>query len=195
MQRDFMLPGGALYVPGAERLIPNITKLVNLVRDRKALLISSACQHTVNDPEFRTFPPHCVRGTPGAELIPEARIDRMQLVPNDAAFVLPADILQAAQVLLEKQVLDVFQNPHAGEIVELLGRNTQFFVFGVVTEYCVQLAAKGLLERGRSVALVFDAIETLKAEEGAKTTSELCASGARLISTVEAIAEVKSAGA
>lgn len=195
MQRDFMLPGGALYVPGAERLVPNIDKLVNQARDGKALLISSSCQHTPDDPEFKTFPPHCVRGTTGAELIPEARIDGLRRVPNDPGVVLPADILQAPQVLLEKQVLDVFQNPHAGEIVDWLGRDTEFFVFGVVTEYCVQLAAKGLIERGRRVSLVFDAIETLKPEQGAKTTAELCASGARLISTAEAIAEVESSRA
>ena len=192
MQRDFMLPGGALYVPGAERLIPNIQKLVNLARADKALLISSACQHTPDDPEFKTFPPHCVRGSPGAELIPEARVEGLLRIPNDPAFLLPADLFQNRQVLLEKQVLDVFQNPHASEIVKRLGRETEFFVFGVVTEYCVQLAAKGLIERGQRVSRVFDAIETLKPEQGATTTAELCASGARLISTAEAIAEVEA---
>ena len=28
-QQDFMLPGGKLYVPGAERIIPNIKRLVD----------------------------------------------------------------------------------------------------------------------------------------------------------------------
>ena len=193
MQRDFMLPGGALYVPGAERLIFNIQKLVYLAREGKALLISSACQHTPDDPEFKTFPPHCVRGTPGAKLIPEARVEGLFRVPSDPKFVVPANVLENQQVLLEKQVLDVFQNPHAATIVEKLGRETEFMVFGVVTEYCVRLAAKGLLDRRRRVAVIFDAIETLKREEGACTTAELCASGARLISTAEAIAEVEAA--
>lgn len=195
MQRDFMLPGGALYVPGAERLIPNIKKLVALARQGKAPLISSACQHTADDPEFKTFPPHCVRGTRGAELIPEAQVDGLLRVPNDSGFALPKDVLQCPQVLLEKQVLDVFQNPHAAEIVELHGWDAAFFVFGVVTEYCVRLAAKGLLERGRRVAVVSDAVETLKTDQGAQTTAELCARGARLISTADALAEVESARA
>ena len=195
MQRDFMLPGGALYVPGAERLIPNIEKLVALARQGKAPLISSACQHTADDPEFKTFPPHCVRGTVGAELIPEARLDGLLRVPNDPEFALPKDVLRRPQVLLEKQVLDVFQNPHAAEIAELHGRDAAFFVFGVVTEYCVRLAAKGLLERGRPVAVVFDAVETLQTDQGAQTTAELCAQGARLISTADAIAEIAAARA
>jgi nicotinamidase-related amidase len=65
-------------------------------------------------------------------------------------------------------------------------------VFGVVTEYCVQLAARGLLERGRRVALVSDAVETLRKEEGQKTTSELTMKGARLTSTDKAIEEISA---
>jgi nicotinamidase-related amidase len=58
----------------------------------------------------------------------------------------------------------------------------------VVTEYCVRFAAKGLLERGRSVSVVKDAIETLKAEDGARTVAELRALGAKFITTDEALA-------
>ena len=61
-------------------------------------------------------------------------------------------------------------------------------MFGVVTEYCVRLVAKGLLERGRRVALVQDAIESLKAEEGTRTLEELTSLGARTVSTREGIA-------
>jgi nicotinamidase/pyrazinamidase len=189
-QRDFMLPGGALYVPGAERLLPNIQKLVQLARKGDAFLISSACQHTPNDPEFKVFPPHCVRGTPGAELVPEARAKKICTVPSDEAFVLPNNLRTYEQVLLEKQKLDVFTNPHTARIVEQFASDTEFIVFGVVTEYCVHLAAKGLLDRSRRVALVVDAIETLKKEEGDKTVSELAARGARLVSTEEVIRQI-----
>jgi len=40
-QADFMLPGGKLYVPGAEKIIPNIKRLVDAARDGRALLVSS----------------------------------------------------------------------------------------------------------------------------------------------------------
>ena len=69
-QADFLLPGGKLYVPGAEKRIPNMRRLVESARGGKALLISSADQHSPNDPEFQRFPPHCVRGTSGAEILP-----------------------------------------------------------------------------------------------------------------------------
>ena len=67
-------------------------------------------------------------------------------------------------------------------------RDAEFVVFGVVTEYCVRLAAKGLLERGRRVSIVQDAIETLKPEDGERTVAELDALGAKFISTDQALA-------
>ena len=33
-QRDFMLPGGALYVPGAEKILPNLKSLVDVATRR-----------------------------------------------------------------------------------------------------------------------------------------------------------------
>jgi nicotinamidase/pyrazinamidase len=39
-QKDFMLPGGKLYVPGAERLLPNIQKLTNAARQDRVFLVS-----------------------------------------------------------------------------------------------------------------------------------------------------------
>jgi nicotinamidase/pyrazinamidase len=190
IQRDFMLPGGALYVPGAERILPNVQRLVDLARAGRALLISSACQHTPDDPEFRVFPPHCVRGTPGAQLVPEARASRVLTVPNDPGFRMPPDLFAHDQILLEKQTLDVFQNPHAAAIINRLPDSTEFIVFGVVTELCVRCAAKGLLERGRRTSLVRDAVETLETGKGREAISELTGGGARLLSTAEALAQV-----
>jgi nicotinamidase/pyrazinamidase len=187
VQRDFMLPGGALYVPGAERLIPNLRKLVDVARAGRAFLVSSGCQHAPSDPEFNIFPPHCVRGTAGAELIFEARAEKLFTVPNDPHFALPDNLLDYQQVLLEKQTLDVFQNPHAEKIIERLPTNAEFIIFGVVTEYCVGCAARGLLDRKRHVSIVTDAIETLKKEVGEATISELAARGARLVSTADVL--------
>jgi len=189
-QADFMLPGGKLYVPGAEKIIPNIKRLVDVARHGNVLLVSDACRHSQNDPEFQTFPPHCIRGTPGARIIPEGLAQTFYTVANDEKYKLPKNLLSYQQIILEKQTLDVFDNPHASAIVELLGKDVEYVVFGVATEYCVRLAAKGLLERSRKVSLVKDVIETLKAEDGRRALEELKSLGARLITTDEAIAAV-----
>jgi nicotinamidase/pyrazinamidase len=190
-QADFMLPGGKLYVARAEKLIPNIKRLVDAARQGSVLLVSDACRHSRNDPEFQTFPPHCIRGTPGARIIPEGLAQTFYTIPNDEKYKLPKDLLGFQQIILEKQTLDVFDNPQTSKLVDRLGKNVDYVVFGVVTEYCVRLAAKGLLERRRKVSLVKDAIETLKAEDGRRALEELKSLGARLITTDEAIAALR----
>ena len=186
-QADFILPGGKLYVPGAEKIIPNIKHLVDAASETQTLLVSSGDAHPEVDPEFKIFPPHCLRDSPGAEIIPEGMLPRSYVVPNSASFALPPRILDFQQIVLQKQTFDVFDNPQTDEIVKRLGTESEFVVFGVVTEFCVRCAAKGLLARGHKVAVVQDAIETLKPEEGRHTLDELKALGARLITTEEAI--------
>jgi len=190
VQRDFVLPGGKLYVPGAEKLLPNIRRLTDAARQGRVFLVSHGDFHAPNDPEFKIFPPHCVKGTAGAELVPEAITDNVVRVPNEPDAKLPADLFKYKQILLEKQTLSIFETLHADELVKKLGRQPEFVVFGVVTEYCVSFAVKGLLDRGRRVAVVADAIETLKKEEGKKSLAEFELLGARLITTDQALAAI-----
>src|SRR6201988_2501755 len=194
-QQDFMLPGGKLYVPGAEKIIPNIKRLVEAAQKAESLLVSSACAHAADDPEFASFPPHCIRGTEGARIVTEGLAKDYVTIPNRAKFGLPADLFDHAQIVIEKQELDVFSNPHTNEIVERLGAGATYVVFGVVTEYCVHFASKGLLDRRRKVFVVEDAIETVKAEEGRRALSELDAMGASLVTTYEAIRMVETGSA
>ena len=190
-----MLPGGKLYVPGAEQCIPNMKRLTDAAREGRVLIVGDACMHTVDDPEFERFPPHCIRGTSGAEIIPETRADKVLSIPNRPDAALPQDLSEYKQIILEKQTLDVFDNPNTEAVLNHIAKFTdadaEFYVFGVATEYCVRLAAKGLLERGLRVALVRDAIETLKVEDGEKAIDELTSLGARLISTDQALAALE----
>jgi nicotinamidase/pyrazinamidase len=187
VQRDFMLPGGNLYVPGAEKLVPNIRRLTDAARQDRVFLVSHGCFHPPDDPEFKIFPPHCVKGTAGSELIPEALAERIARVANEADAQIPPDLSKYQQILLEKQTLNIFESRHADELVQRLGTHPEFVVFGVVTEYCVSFAVKGLLARGRRVSVVQDAIETLKQEDGQKTMADLQQLGARFTTTEQAL--------
>ena len=190
VQADFMLPGGKLYVPGAEKLLPNIRKLTDAARRGEVFLVSHGCYHPANDPEFKQFPPHCLKGSPGADFVPEALAEKLVRVENDTSVRLPEDMFKYQQIILEKQTLDVFETRHADELVERLGNAAEYVVFGVVTEYCVSCAVKGLLKRKRRVAVVRDAIETLAPEVGNKTLTELQSLGARLVTTDEILDKV-----
>lgn len=198
VQADFMLPDGKLYVPAAEKIIPNLNRLVETSRQGRVLLISSADAHQPDDPEFREWPPHCVKGTAGAALIPEARAANQFLIPNQKDSVLPDDLGVHQQILLEKNTLDVFDNPQTEAVLAKLNAPREqngdpgldFLVFGVVTEYCVRYAADGLLRRGHRVSIVEDAIQALDEKKGREILDGLQSRGARLISTEEALSLV-----
>lgn len=197
-QRDFMLPDGKLYVPGAEKIIPNINRLVEAVRQGRVFLISSADAHNPNDPELREWPPHCLKGDPGADLVAEASAPNQLIIPNEAKFAVPQNTSGYRQVILQKNTLDVFDNPKTEVLLNRFNSSgspafdpdPEFVVFGVATEYCVQRAAEGLLHRGRRVAIVTDAVRSIDPDKGRRVLANLHSSGARLITTDEALALV-----
>ena len=197
-QADFMLPEGKLYVPGAEKIIPNINRLVDQACQDRILLISSADAHQPDDPEFREWPPHCVKGTPGAALIPGACAKRRLVIPNERDFVFPHDLSACQQILLEKNTLDVFDNPNTDNLLTQLSSSKEpnadcsfhFLVFGVVTEYCVLRAADGLLRRGHRVGIIEDAIQSLDGMKGREILGDLQSRGAQLVSTEQALSLV-----
>src|ERR1700747_1954947 len=100
MQADFMLPGGKLYVPGAEKLLPNIKKLSDAPRRGHVLYVSHGCYHRHDDPEFATFPPHCVKGTPGSEYVEHATTNKVARGPNHPSAAIPQNLLDHQQIHL-----------------------------------------------------------------------------------------------
>jgi nicotinamidase/pyrazinamidase len=198
-QADFMRPGGTLYVPGAEKILPNLNRLVEAARQDRVFLVSSADAHNPEDPEFREWLPHCIKGTPGAEIVPEGLAPRRLVIPNSAEFKLPTDLQMYQQVILEKNSLDVFDNPHTEELVARIGpvgspafqANAEIMVFGVVTECCVRCAVEGLLRRSRRVGIATDTIRSLDEQKGAQLLADWQTRGIRLISTNEAMAIVR----
>ena len=192
-QVDFMLPEGKLYVPGAEKIIPNIGRLAGAAREGRVFLVASRDAHAPNDPEFKNFPPHCIRRTPGARILAEGMAENVVRVPNDGSFRMSEDFSRYEQAVIEKQTLDVFDNPYAGILVDQMGGGAEYAVFGVTTEHCVAYAARGLMDRKRKVAIVEDAIAAFDAEAGRRTLKELQARGARLITTEHALASLDGA--
>jgi nicotinamidase/pyrazinamidase len=175
-QLDFLYPAGALYVPGAERIVPAIARLNHNARERGIPVISTMDAHAENDPEFAAWPPHCISGTWGQHKPERTLLEKRVVIPNrDCELALES----AQQIVVEKQTVDVFLAPNLSRIIERLEAD-RFVVYGVVTEICVVFAVRGLLKLGRQVTLVTDAVETLNAEASARTLAEISRSGATL---------------
>ena len=182
-QVDFMLPGGRLYVPHAEEIIPNLGELMLWARAHKVPIVSTSDAHAPDDPEFGQWPPHCVAGTPGQRHIPETLFPDAVVIENSAgAFHLPRGWV--GQIVVEKRVYDFTTNVNIEAILASLNQ-PRFVVFGVATEYCVRSSVLSLRKRNLPVAVVRDAIKSISEEEGGKALAAMVAAGAQLVTTAE----------
>jgi nicotinamidase-related amidase len=184
-QRDFLLSGGRLYVPGAEAIVPQLERLTAWARDHFVPVISSACAHHPGDPEFAIYGPHCLAGTPAQQKIPETLLRRHLVIPNRPTNF--PDLRQFEQVILEKDRLDVFTNPNTEAVLAHFGEHLEIVLYGVVTEICVALAARGLLARGHRVRLVSDAVRHLDARKAEAAVDEICGAGGELVTTEQIV--------
>ncbi len=194
-QVDFMLPEGKLYVPGAEETAPAMARLVAAAREAGVVHVASADDHELTDPEIsddpdlrNTYPPHCLRGTPGAEKIPETKQTDPQplsLVPFPPGLV-PGLIEGRREILLLKKNFDVFTNPNTEALLAVLDPE-ELVVFGVATDVCDDAAIVGFLRRGRRVLFVEDAARGLDDERVAACTANWRKQGVEFTKTAEAV--------
>jgi len=171
-QLDFLLPAGALYVPGAETLIPRFAKITAYAAANGIPIVSTMDAHTENDPEFRAWPHHCVRRSMG---------QRKAIAPVADAVTVPLnancpDVSVARQIVLEKVTVDCFTNPHLPAVLKQLASD-RYIVFGVVTEVCVRHAIEGLLKTGKRVEVIEDAVRHLDERAAQETLDRLQAAG------------------
>jgi nicotinamidase/pyrazinamidase len=197
-QHDFMRPDGSLHVPGAEAIVGALDRLTRHARAAGIPIVHTADDHELGDDEiaeagadFRdTFPPHCLRGTPGAERIPETAppAGTVEVAWDGRGFDAGA-VAAAPEVLVRKKRFDVFTNPAANRVIEALRPDT-VVVYGVALDVCDRYAVEGLLARGDvDVVVVRDATAAIDAGRGSELLREWAARGVRVASTDEVVGE------
>jgi nicotinamidase/pyrazinamidase len=173
-QIDFLFPAGALYSDGAEKIIGTVAKLNHHAAKHKIPLISTMDAHSENDPEFGEWPHHCVVDTLGQQKPASTLLENRVILPNS-----PCEVTLNDQILLEKQTFSASSNVNFAHLLDVLAAD-RYVVYGVVTEVCVSLAALGLLETGKRVEIVTDAICAYDKEKGAAALQEFTAKGGHL---------------
>jgi len=179
-QNDFMFKEGKLYVPDAENIIENLKKLTEFAYRNNIPIFSSVDSHRQDDPEFKQFPPHCIKGTEGQKKINETKIKEPLFIPFDKTMKI--DFTKYRQFIFEKDKLSVFSNPNFEKAIEEIGKEI-FVVYGVATEYCVKECVEGLLERNKKVYIVVDAIKAVDEKKGKKFLEYAFSKGTSLIKT------------
>jgi len=197
-QYDFMHADGKLYVPGAESIIPNLQRLSRYARAHGIRVVASADDHVAghrelaDQPDFKTtFPPHCMKGTPGQQKIPETTLRDPLVIepePQDAARL--SERLQAHQgdVLLHKHWFDVFTNENVETVIAALRPRT-IVLYGVATDVCNKYAIEGLIARHPEVRLfaVTDAMKAIDPDAQEHLLRQWAEEGVRMIQTDELV--------
>jgi nicotinamidase/pyrazinamidase len=215
-QHDFCHPEGALFVRGADAIVPTLAALVRRAREANAKIIGSVDSHAFDAWEFAGaedagpagerpgFPPHCVKGTAGWLKVPCTLAPRARFIPNvkvrDDELVRLIDAHAPEQILLEKEVYSLFANPNADAVLaRLIGDGPpRFVVCGVALDYCVKAATLGLLDwltrenRRGEVLLVRDAVASVVPDDGPRALEECRARGAIVVDAKQALAAFAS---
>jgi nicotinamidase/pyrazinamidase len=193
-QHDFMDADGALPVPEADAIVPNLRRLTEAAVASGTPIVASADAHPPDDPEFEQFGPHCVAGTPGQAKIDATTAPGWEVADADRLGS-QAERLAAGelpQLVIEKQDLDVFTEPAADRLLRLL-RPARVYVYGVTTEYCVLRAVRGLLDRGWAATVVTDAVKAIDSEEGGRALEEMTKAGVETAGTEDALSALREA--
>jgi nicotinamidase/pyrazinamidase len=171
-QVDFMSSDGKLYVPGAETIAANLERLTNYAHATGITIIASADEHVMTHeeisetPDFQdTFPPHCMRGTPGQRRIAETFLrDPLVIAPDEP---LPDLAGHQGDILFLKHWFDVFTNPHVSAVVNALDVS-DIVLYGVALDVCDRYAVEGLRKFHPEIAItvVSDAVKALDANVG-----------------------------
>jgi nicotinamidase/pyrazinamidase len=197
-QVDFMEPSGKLYVPEARQIAPTLERLIDIGRAAGLAHVASADDHELTDPEIsdspdlrNTFPPHCLRGTRGAEKILETKQRDplpFSLVPFPPGLV--AGMIEGKrELLLLKKNFDVFTNPNTQPLLDALDPD-EIVVFGVATDVCDDAAIRGFLLRGRRVVFVEDAARGLDEARTQACVASWRAGGVEIKTAEEVIASL-----
>jgi nicotinamidase/pyrazinamidase len=179
VQNDFC-PGGALAVPGGDRVIEPLNRAVEHVVGRGGVVYASRDWHPPDTAHFQAhggpWPPHCVAGTPGAQLHERLRL------PSDAV------IVSKGQDRADHGYSATEGTTDAGTtLVDDLRRRgvSELYVGGLATDYCVRASVLDLRREGFRVTVLEDGVAGIGDEDSRRALAEMKAAGATIGSTRE----------
>ena len=187
MQNDF-IPGGALEVPGGDKIIP----VINSLQEKFELVIATQDWHPENHMSFASghpdkkpfdtikwrgmdqvlWPDHCVQNSPGAEFHPELDVLKIEAIFRKG---------------MDKNIdsySGFYDNGHeknTGLAGYLRERNAnELFFCGLAADVCVNFSIMDALREGFSATLIEDATSPIDADAFEKIKKELVEKGCRI---------------
>lgn len=146
MQRGFLEPGHPLFCgEEARRVIGPIWRCLEKEVKKGAVLFFTADTHDPDDKEFQMWPPHCIKGTEEAEIVPEL-----------GEYV-------AMGTVIPKRRYSAFFDTDLGERLAALGPD-RLIVCGVCTDICVMHTVADARNRDYPVEVVEEGVASFDPE-------------------------------
>jgi nicotinamidase/pyrazinamidase len=173
VQNDFC-PGGSLAVADGDQVVDVINRLI----PNFPLAVATQDWHPPDHVSFKDrggpWPSHCVQGTPGAELHPALRKERITAFLRKGASS-DQDAYSGFEARDEGgRTLDEVLKGHFA---------TTLYVTGLATDYCVKATVLDGLRYGYQVSVVTDGVRAVNVnpDDGMRALQEMASAGARLV--------------
>ena len=145
MLNDFIEDGGTLKIEGAKEIVPFIKGFKAGFEKKGAPVIYICDSHKKNDPEFKFWPPHCIEGTEGAEIV-------KSLKPTENDYV------------IKKATYSGFHRTKLDELLKQLGVDT-VYITGVAMNICVHYTAAEARMNGYDVIVPLTGVKGLTKDD------------------------------
>jgi nicotinamidase-related amidase len=181
-QRDFFLAEGMACVRNHRRILANIRRLMAWARTYNVRIISTAqiYRNGNGNPDKGHW---CVEGTDGIRKIHYTLVKKRKSYAADGYTDFSKEVLKENdQLILFKRCADPFKEPRAERILTEL-KADEFIVIGASVEDAVKATVLGLLQRGKRVSIVVDAVGSHDKHAADIAFRQMQAKGARLIET------------
>lgn len=180
-QKDFLLAEGKACIRNHRRILAHIRRVMAWARSEHIPIISTAEVYPNNNGESTDG--HCIDGTDGQKKVRYTLMKDRVSFAADGNTDLPRDMLRRhRQVILHKRCVDPFDEPRIDRLLSEL-RASEFILVGTSLEGSVKMTALGLLQRGKKVTVVIDAVGTRDKKDAKLTLRKMETKGAKLIET------------
>ncbi|MEB3323588.1 MAG: isochorismatase family cysteine hydrolase, partial [Synechococcaceae cyanobacterium] len=137
--------GGPAYQERAQAILPALKRLIEGARAAGVLVVYATDAHTPDDSELAKWPPHAMKGTKWAEIVPE-------LAPREGDLV------------LGKTTYSPFVSSNIDGELQQRGI-TRLYVTGLHTDCCARHTSGDAFQRGYDLVWITDALQAFTDEQ------------------------------